>query len=133
MAEPKTRPTDASVDEFLGALEPDRRRVDAQTVDEMMRTITGETPVMWGTSMVGYGSAESAGARNKKGTWPVIAFSPRKAELVLYLNTAIDPAAFDGLGPHRRGVGCLYLKRLDQLDLAVLHRIIEHSVRLSSA
>jgi hypothetical protein len=109
----------------------ERRRRDARVVDAMMRAATGELPVMWGTSIVGYGALAYEGSRGKQTTWPVVAFSPRKTELVLYLNTEIESAAFEPLGPHRRGVGCLYVKRLDDVDHAVLDKLIRRSVTLA--
>jgi Domain of unknown function (DU1801) len=131
MAEPKTRPTDASVDEFLDSVANERRRSDARLVDGMMRAATGELPVMWGTSIVGYGAINYEGSRGKQATWPVVAFSPRKTELVLYLNTQIEPTAFEPLGQHRRGVGCLYIRRLDDIDRGVLDELIRRSITLA--
>lgn len=131
MAEPKTRPTDASVEEFLDAVANERRRHDARTIDSLMRAATGEAPVIWGTSIVGYGAIAHSGSRGTMRSWPVVAFSPRKAELVLYLNTALEEAAFERLGPHRRGVGCVYLKGLDGVDRSVLEDIIRASVQLA--
>jgi hypothetical protein len=133
MAEPKTRPTDANVDDFLDAVANERRRSDARAVDAMMRAATGEPPVIWGTSIVGYGSHLFDGSGGRQTLWPVIAFSPRKTELVLYLDTAIDDAAFEPLGPHRRGVGCLYIKRLDDVDREVLDALIRRTVETRHA
>jgi hypothetical protein len=130
VAEPKTRPTDADVGQFLAAVPDERRRADAMAVDALMRAVTGEQPVVWGTSMVGYGSIERPG-RGGRVSWPVIAFAPRRTELVLYLSTEIEPERFDALGPHRRGVGCLYLKRLQDVDQDVLRGLVERSVELT--
>ena len=127
----KTRPTGASVQEFLASVPDVRRRADAEAVEAVMREVTGEAAVMWGTSIVGYGALDHAGSRGKPTSWPVIAFAPRKTELVLYLNTELDPGLFERLGPHRRGVGCLYIKRLSEVDQAVLRTLIEHSVELA--
>lgn len=131
MAEPTTRPTDADVDEFLAAVSPERRRDDARALDAMLRAASGEVPVVWGRSIIGYGEAELPGSGGASRSWPVISFAARKAELVLYLNTELEPEMFDDLGPHRRGVGCLYVKRLDDVDLAVLRRIVARSVELA--
>lgn len=133
MAEPKTRPTDASVDEFLDGVANEPRRRDARTLDALMSAATGEAAVMWGTSIVGYGAIAHPGARGTVRSWPVVAFSPRKTELVLYLNTALEEAAFERLGPHRRGAGCLYLKGIDAIDRAVLEDLIRASVTLAHA
>jgi len=128
MAEPKTRPTDADVGEFLAAIPHAGRRADATVVDAMMRAATGEDPVVWGTSIVGYGQLDQAGSGGAMRSWPVVAFSPRKAELVLYLDTELDEALVAAIGPHRRGVGCVYLKRLDAIDEGALRDLIRHSV-----
>ena len=130
-AAPKTRPTDTSVDDFLAAVPDARRRADAETVTALMRDVTGEAPVIWGTSIVGFGELEYPGARGASRSWPVIAFAPRRTELVLYLNTEVEQALFEGLGPHRRGVGCLYLKRLSDVDGDVLRTLVERSVELA--
>ena len=131
MAEPKTRPTDANVEEFLVAVPNERRRTDARAVDSMLQAITGESPIMWGASIVGYGAITYRGSRGEERAWPVVGFSPRKTELVLYLNTEIEAEAFTALGPHRRGVGCLYIKRLDDIDRAVLDELLRRSVELA--
>ncbi len=131
MAEPKTRPTDTDVEAFLAAVPDERRRADAVTVDAIMREVTGEQPVVWGTSIVGYGETALEGARGATTPWPVVAFAPRKAELVLYLNTQLDDDAFADLGPHRRGKGCLYVKRVDAVDHDVLRALIARSVELA--
>jgi Domain of unknown function (DU1801) len=131
MVQPKTRPTGASVQEFLASVPDGRRRADAEAVEALMREVTGEPAVLWGTSIVGYGVIEYVGSRGKQASWPVIAFAPRKSELVLYLSTELAPGLFEGLGPHRRGVGCVYIKRLGDVDQAVLRTLIEHSVELA--
>lgn len=133
MPEPKTRPTDASVADFLGAVANEQRRADGMALDEMLREASGQAPVMWGASMVGYGELTYAGSRGKQATWPVIAFSPRKTEFVLYLNTAVEEALFERLGLHRRGVGCLYLKRLSDIDRDGLRAIVDRSIELAGA
>lgn len=131
MAEPKTRPTDTDPEVFLASVHSERRRNEGSAIDTMMRDATGEPPVIWGTSIVGYGSIEYSGTRGTTTSWPVVAFAPRKAELVLYLNTELEPELFEDLGPHRRGVGCLYVKRLADVDHAVLRRLIGRSVQLA--
>jgi hypothetical protein len=128
VAEPKTRPTDASVDEFLAAVGHEGRRNDAIVLDKMIRTTTKLSPVMWGASIVGYGSRAYQGASGVS-EWPLVGFSPRKTNLVLYLNQTLDEAVFEGLGRYRRGVGCLYLNRLADVNINVLRSIIQKSVR----
>jgi hypothetical protein len=121
MAEPKTRPTDASVEDFLDAVEPTRRREDALAVCALMREITGEAPVLWGRSIVGFGCYANVTANGKSADWPRMGFSPRKAALTLYLaSTPETEAMLARLGPHTTSVACLYIKRLDQIDMSVL-------------
>lgn len=131
MAEPKTRPTDASVDDFLAAVPSPQRRDDAVAVAALLAEVTGEQPVLWGTSIVGFGTTELSGSGGRTTQWPVVGFSPRKAELVLYLDQALPDELFAALGPHRRGVGCLYLKKLADVDAAVLRALVERSVAAS--
>lgn len=125
MAEPKTKPTKASVAAFLSAIEHEQRRKDAKVVDKMMRDVTGEKPVMWGTSIVGYGSYES-----RSGDWPIVGFAPRKAALVLYLMGAFKgrDALMKKLGKHKTGKGCLYITNLADVDQAVLRDLIARGV-----
>lgn len=131
MAEPKTRPTDASVDDFLAAVPSPQRRDDAVAVASLLAEVTGEPPVLWGTSIVGFGTTELTGSGGRTTQWPVVGFSPRKAELVLYLDQALPDELFATLGPHRRGVGCLYLKKLADVDAAALRTLVERSVAAS--
>ena len=133
MADPKTRPTDASVTEFLASIPHDGRRADAVAVDKLLREVSGEKPVMWGGSIVGYGEITYSNGRGKQSPWPVIAFAPRKTHLVLYINTGIEPALFQSLGPHRRGVGCLYLKHLSDVDAEALRTLLDRSIALARA
>lgn len=125
-SEPKTRPTDASVADFLEAVEHPGRREDGKVIAAMMAEASGEKPVMWGPSIVGYGTC-----RLKTGDWPMIGFSPRKANLVLYLMSGMDGYAdlLARLGKHRTSVACLYINRLADVDLAVLREMIIGSVK----
>ena len=123
-SEPKTRPTDASVDDFISAVENPTRRADAEVVRAMMDEITGETAVMWGPSIVGYGSY-----KGPTGDWPITGFSPRKAQMVLYVMGSADLDEKMGrLGKHTTGASCLYIKKLADVDQAVLREIVEASV-----
>ena len=118
MAENKTKPTTASVSDFLAALEPERRRNDAQEIESMMAGATGMPAELWGSSIVGYGRAHDP-------EWFVIGFSPRKANLVLYGVTGEDnEQLFAQLGKHKRGAGCLYITKLDDIDRGVLRKMI---------
>lgn len=129
MAENKTVPTDADPHAFLAAVTPERRRRDAGRVLDLMQGVTGQPPVMWGPSIVGFGSVRYTYASGRTGDWPPVAFSPRKTALTLYLMDGVDAHADDlaALGPHTVGTGCLYVKDLDAVDAAVLERIVAAS------
>lgn len=123
MTELKTKPTDVSVDAFLAATEPVGRREDAFVLLEMMRRATGVEPVMWGQSIVGFGSYHYRYASGHEGDMPVIGFSPRKAAMSVYgLHYYGDESLLEGLGPYKAGAGCLYLGRFSKLNLNVLER-----------
>ena len=124
MAEPKTKKTKASVAAFIAAVENDTRRKDAKAVDKMIRDITGEKPAMWGPSIVGYGEYESP-----SGMWPRACFSPRKANLVVYLAPEFTgkDALMKKLGKHKTGKSCLYINKLADVDEAVLRDLIAKS------
>jgi hypothetical protein len=121
MPEPKTQRTKASVAAFIAAVEDDTRRKDAKTVDKMMREITGEKPAMWGPGIVGYGEY-----KNPNGVaWPRLGFSPRKANLVLYVMDGYDKEPLmKQLGKHKTGRSCLYINKLTDVDEGVLRRIV---------
>jgi hypothetical protein len=128
MAENKTQPTDASVDDFLDAATPARRRDDGKALAEVFHEVTGAEPVMWGPSLVGYGSyryVSPANPRNQ-GDWPKTGFSPRKAQLSIYgLKDLPEGAALlPDLGTYTEGAGCVYVRKLDDIDLDVLRRLI---------
>lgn len=128
MAEIKTQPTDASVETFLDAATPARRREDGKTLDVIFREVTGADPVMWGPSIVGYGSYRyvSPSDPRRRGDWPKTGFSPRKSALSIYgLKDLPEGAALlPQLGTYTEGAGCVYVKKLDDIDLDVLRRLV---------
>lgn len=131
MAEPKTQRTKASVAQFIAAVEDETRRKDAKAIDKMLREITGEKPAMWGPTIIGYGQYENA---NTLGTapWPKIGFSPRKANLVLYImsdSLASDPL-MKKLGKHKTGKSCLYINKLADVDEGVLRQLAARSWKM---
>lgn len=125
-SEPKTRPTDASVDDFLAA-SPSVRQADAAVVRDLLAEIAGAPAVMWGPSIVGFGSYSTGGARPMD--WPLLGFSPRKTELVLYFASDFPEreALLAKLGKHRSAVSCVYVKRLADVDLTVLRQLAQAS------
>ncbi|WP_256837881.1 DUF1801 domain-containing protein [Ornithinimicrobium faecis] len=128
MSEQKTVPTDADVQTFLEAAQPARRRQDGLALAEIFREVTGTDPVLWGPSLVGYGSYRYISPANPRtrGTWPRTGFSPRRAQLSLYgLKDLPEGAALlPQLGTYTEGAGCVYVKRLDDVDLDVLRQLI---------
>lgn len=131
--QPVTVPTDASVDEFLSAVPNERRRADGQRLRTILHEVTGEPAVMWGPSIVGFGSYRYTYGSGRTGDWPLAGFSPRKQQLVLYLVGGFEErhaSVLDRLGPHTAGKGCLYLKRLDDVDESVLRELVDRTVRV---
>ncbi|NJC32737.1 hypothetical protein GGR88_000211 [Sphingomonas jejuensis] len=126
MAENKTKATDAPVGAFLNGVALEGRRNDAWRLAGMMAEETGEQPVMWGNSIVGFGDHHYRYASGREGSICRVGFSPRKSATVLYLSCDLDQlqSILDRLGPHERGVGCLYIKRLDAIDDDVLRELI---------
>lgn len=132
MAELKTKPTTQPPAEFLSQVEPEERRRDSQVLLEMFGKITGEPAMMWGSSIVGFGMYHYKSERSsQEGDWPLIAFSPRKQNLTLYAMAGNEDSQdlFARLGKHTTSKGCLYIKRLSDVDRDVLEKLIETSYR----
>ena len=131
MAELKTKQNTASVTAFLGDVVDRQQRADAKKISAMMRTATGSRAKMWGTSIVGFGSYHYKYASGQEGDWPIVGFSPRKQNLSLYIMPGFGQ--FDNLmsklGKHKTGRSCLYIKRLADVDEAVLEKLIGGSVK----
>ena len=126
MAENKTQATDASVEAFLAKVEPEQRREDGRLVAEMMARITGEPATMWGPSIVGFGTHHYRYESGREGDICRIGFSPRKAQLVFYVGAGSGrlDSLLAKLGKHSTGKGCLYIKRLADVDQAMLEALI---------
>jgi hypothetical protein len=118
-----TAPTDADVGAFLDAVPDARRRAEGHAMRELMERVTGEKAVMWGPTMVGFGSVRYVNATTS-GDMFAVGFSPRKGALTIYGVTDDSDALLSRLGPHTTGVSCLYLKRLDAVDPAVLETLV---------
>jgi len=127
----KTRQTDVPVEDFLAAVPDATRREDARVVLALMRKATGVEPRMWGPSIVGFGRYRYRYDSGREGEWPVIGFSPRKAELVLYVMPGFDryEELLGRLGKHRTGKSCLYVRKLADVDQSVLRELIDSSVK----
>jgi hypothetical protein len=127
----KTKPTRVAVEEFLAHVEHPVRRADAETLDEMFRRVTGQDPIMWGPTMVGYGRYHYEYDSGRSGDAFATGFSPRKASLTLYGMTMQPeaPELLQKLGKHRLGKWCLYINKLVDVDLAVLEELIRTGYR----
>ncbi|HEV7395548.1 MAG TPA: DUF1801 domain-containing protein [Pyrinomonadaceae bacterium] len=129
MAEAKTKPTKASVNDFLNTIENEQRRKDCKAVTKLMSEITDAKPEMWGPNIIGFGRYLQKYANGREAEWPVAGFSPRKSDLTLYIGS-LDKHRdlMKKLGKHRTGKVCLYIKKLDDIDLGVLHKLVAKSV-----
>jgi hypothetical protein len=129
VAELKTRPTRASVREFLAGLDPDTRR-DCNALAKLMREATGEKAVMWGPSIVGFGSYHYRYPTGSEGDWMLTGFAPRKRNLSVYVMLGFEPyaALLAKLGKHRTAKSCLYLRSLADVDADVLRELLVRSV-----
>jgi hypothetical protein len=130
---PAMRPTGASVAGFLDRVPGERGREDARRLCAMMQEITGEPPVMWGPSIIGFGSYHYRYATGHEGDSPLASFAPRRQHLVIYLVAGFEDryrSVLARLGPHQTGKGCLYLKHLDNVDHDALRELIDRSVRV---
>jgi hypothetical protein len=130
MAELKTKETDAKVEEFLNAIADEKQREDSKKVSAMMEKATKANPKMYGANIVGFGKHTLKYASGREQEWMKIGFSPRKANLTLYLtyDENWDEDLLSKLGKHKLGKGCLYIKRLSDVDENVLEKLIAKSV-----
>ncbi|MEO6395700.1 MAG: DUF1801 domain-containing protein [Devosia sp.] len=134
MAETKTKPTSVAVHEYIAQIEDAQQRADSAVLLEMMRKITGEEPRMWGPSIVGFGTYHYKYASGHEGDSCIAGFSPRKAEFSIYLWPEAQPwreELLAKLGKHRMGKGCLYVKRLENIDMEVLEQLVRRSVKVT--
>ena len=132
MAEAKTKPTKASVDKFIKSVTDAQTRKDCFTISELMKKATGAEPQMWGSSIVGFGTRHYRYASGREGDWPIIGFSPRKQNLTLYLMMyGLDDRdeLLKKLGKHSLGKGCLYIKRLSEVNLPTLKKLIQRAAK----
>lgn len=130
MAESKTKKTGASVADFIAAIENDGQRADAKALVKLMKKVTGMQPKLWGPSMVGFGTYHYKYASGREGDWFLTGFAPRKGNLSIYIMAGFTgyDALMKKLGKHKTGVSCLYVKRLADIDMKVLERLVTKSV-----
>lgn len=131
MAEIKTKLTGASVDDFLNAIQDEQIRQDCWTIADLMKKATKAEPRMWGPSIVGFGSNSYKYADGREADWMLIAFSPRKQNITLYIGSGFEgyDELMSQLGKHSGGKSCLYIKRLSDVHLPTLKKLIKASVQ----
>jgi len=135
MAELKTKPTGASVEEYLNTIEDETKRRDSFAILQIMQRATGAEPRMWGSNIVGFGDRHYHYASGREGDWFIIGFSPRKENLTLYLTFGglENNKLLEKLGKYKTGKGCLYLKKLQDVDLIALEELINSIVHSYSS
>ena len=134
LAEIKTKPTTSSVEDFINSIPDEQKRKDSFVLLEMMKKASGEEPVLWSSALIGFGNKRYKSPKTgREVDWLLIGFSPRKANLSLYLTMDIKKHAdtLEKLGKHKTGVGCLYINKLEDVDLKVLKGMIETSLKKS--
>jgi len=131
MAEPKTKLNDASVTDFLNAIKDEQIRQDCSVVVEIMQAATKAKPKMWGSSIVGFGSYHFAYASGREADWMLTGFSPRKHNITLYIMDGLEhyDELLANLGKHSRGKSCLYIRRLSDVHMPTLKKLIQASVK----
>jgi len=136
MTENKTQPTAKSVPEFLDMIEDPERKADCLAVSALMERVTGSKPMMWGDSIVGYGTYRYKYASGREGEWFLSGFAPRKQNLTIYVMGYLEQHSeqLKNLGKFRHGKGCLYISRLEDVDIEALETLIRSSIKqLNSA
>jgi hypothetical protein len=130
MAELKTKATKQSVEKFLSSVADEKRRTECFKVLGLMQDITKQPPKMWGSSVVGFGSYTYKYKSGREGEWFLTGFSPRKQDLSIYLGTGYEPDSefLEELGKHKMGKSCLYIKKLEDIKLSILKKLIKASV-----
>lgn len=130
MAELKTKPTGESAEAFLNTLQDEQKREDALALLNLIQRAAGAEPKMWGGSIVGFGDYHYQYESGRENDWFLAGFAPRKQNFALYMTGGWDrfPDLLARLGKHKRGKGCLYINRLNDVDQTVLHELIRKSV-----
>ncbi len=132
MAELKTKPTDASVEDFIDSVESETKRDDCRELLKLIGKITGEKPKMWGDSIVGFGDYHYKYKTGREGDWFLSGFSPRKQSMTIYMMGGYEGSEdlLPKLGKHKTSVGCLYVNKLADIDLQILEKLVKNSIKL---
>lgn len=130
-AELKTKPTKADVEKFLNSIKDEKKREDSYKILKLMKQITKAEPKMWGSSIIGFGEYHYKYASGREGDWFLTGFSPRKQNLTLYVMSYLEnyEDILKRLGKHKTGKGCLYIKKLEDIDMKVLKELISTAVK----
>lgn len=130
MAEPKTKRTTESVETFLNGIADEQRRQDCVRILQIMKAATKTEPAMWGASIVGFGRYRYKYESGTKGEWFLVGFAPRKQDLTLYIMSGLErhKELLKKLGKHKTGKACLYIKKLDDVDVSTLRQLIRQSI-----
>ncbi|MXZ43806.1 MAG: DUF1801 domain-containing protein [Gammaproteobacteria bacterium] len=130
MNENKTLPNDASVDDFLASITDDKKRLDTQEIMDMMAEVTGSPPMMWGSSIIGFGAYRYHYRSGRQGEWALVSVSPRARNVTVYIMPGFSDFEhlMNKLGKYKTGRSCLYLNKLEDVDRAVLYELIKESV-----
>jgi|SRR6476620_9795709 len=132
VAEIKTKPTEVNVTDYINAIESEQKRKDSFVLLEIMKKASGEEPVLWGNSIIGFGLKRyKSPTSGREVDWMLIGFAPRKANISVYLVNDVKrfSAELAKLGKHKTGMGCLYINKLDDIDLNILQSMIEASLK----
>jgi hypothetical protein len=130
MTELKTQKNQASVEGFLSAVENEKKREDSFAILKLMREVVGEEPAMWGSSIIGFSSYHYKCASGREADWFLTGFSPRKQNLTLYIMSGFDryEKLLADLGKHKTGKSCLYINKLEDVDISTLRKLVQESV-----
>ena len=130
MTELKTKPNDASVEDFLNKVTDEKRRRDCFVILDLMKEVTGQEPRMWGDSIVGFGSYHYKYKSGHEADWLLTGFSPRKRDLTIYIMSGFDryEKLLEKLGKYRTGKSCLYIKKIEDIDQSILKELVRESV-----
>jgi hypothetical protein len=131
MAELKTQENDASIDDYLNSIEDEKKRVASFQIKELMEAVTGEEARMWGDSIIGFGHYRYQYASGREGEWMLVGFAPRKRNLTLYIMSGFNEYdnLLEKLGKHSTGKSCLYINKLEDIDMDVLRELVDKSVQ----
>lgn len=133
LVEIKTKPTDLSVEDYISSVADEQKRKDSFTILKLMEKLSGEKPKMWGTSMIGFGDLRyKSPATGREVDWFKIGFAPRKANLSLHLAFDVNKHSevLQKLGKHKTGSGCLYINKLEDINLEVLEELIVEALKM---